>query len=121
MTAPGRPPQPPPATDRRGWLAQALAGAACATLAEPALAADDRGEGAAALPSKPPPKQNLLASLLDRNHQLRPDFGGGLSNHVSMALYSLTALGASAAQLDRFAEAHWRRLEPLPTDPGPRV
>ena len=65
--------------DRRTWLVGALAGAAYASL------------GAA--------KPDVLASLLQRNHALRPDFGGGFANHVSMGLYSLRALGADAAQL----------------------
>jgi Questin oxidase-like len=63
----------------------------------------------------------VLASLLQRNHGLRPDFGGGLANHVSMGLYSLSALGADAAQLERFADAHGARLEPLPAEPGPAI
>jgi hypothetical protein len=66
-------------------------------------------------------KPDVLARLLERNHGLRPDYRGGLSNHVSMALYALSALGASSAQLDRFAEAHWPQLEPLPSDPGPSI
>jgi hypothetical protein len=66
-------------------------------------------------------KPSVLASLLQRNHELRPDFGGGLANHVSMGLYSLSALGADAAQLERFAGAHWARLEPLPIEPGPAI
>jgi hypothetical protein len=56
----------------------------------------------------------VLASLLQRNHELCPDYAGGLANHLSMALYSLSALGADAAQLERLAKAYQPRLEPLP-------
>jgi hypothetical protein len=110
--------------DRRGWLVRALAGAAytsfaAAAGAEPGPATGPRGQ----LPKPTPPaaKPDVLASLLQRNHELRPDFGGGLANHVSMGLYSLSALGADAAQLERFADAHRARLEPLPAEPGPTI
>lgn len=121
MNTPRRPPDPEaPATDRRGWLAQALAGVACATFAGPSEAGENaaapRPKGGASTPKNP-----TLAPLLDRNHELRPDYRGGLSNHVSMALYSLSALGASSAQIQRFAESHWPRLEPLPSEPGPVI
>lgn len=82
--------------------------------AEPDPAGAQRGAR-----SKPAP--SALAPLLQRNHALRPDFGGGLSNHVSMGLYSLAALGADAAKLQRFADAQWARLEPLPSEPGPVI
>jgi hypothetical protein len=108
-----------PTTDRRRWLAGALAGAACATFVDPAQAGSET-------PSAPKPgptaaKNPALAPLLDRNHGLRPDFRGGLSNHVSMGLYSLSALGASSSQIQRFADAHWPRLEPLPSEAGPVI
>jgi hypothetical protein len=106
-----------PTTNRRSWLAGALAGAACAAFVEPAQA----GSEAASAPSAPGAKNSALAPLLDRNHGLSPEFRGGLSNHVSMGLYSLSALGASSAELQRFAEAHWPRLEPLPSKPGPAI
>jgi len=38
-----------------------------------------------------------------------------------MGLYSLSALGADAAQLERFADSHWARLELLPAEPGPTI
>ncbi|HWO11121.1 MAG TPA: questin oxidase family protein [Polyangiaceae bacterium] len=111
------------AFDRRGWLVRALAGAAYASFAaaagaEPGLATGERGDRSK---PAPPAKPDLLASLLQRNHELRPDFGGGFANHMSMGLYSLSALGADAAQLERFAEAHWARLEPLPAEPAPAI
>jgi len=106
-----------PTTDRRSWLAGALAGAACAAFVDPAQA----GSEAASAPKAPGAKTPTLAPLLDRNHGLSPEFSGGLSNHVSMGLYSLSALGASRAQIERFAEVHWPRLEPLPGAPGPAI
>ena len=99
-------------TDRRGWLSQAAVGAACVTLPQQALAASEAG---------PASNEALLVSLLARNQKLRPDYGGGFSNHVSMGLYSLSALGASASQLTRFADAHWPSLEPLSREAGPRL
>jgi hypothetical protein len=62
-----------------------------------------------------------LRALLDENHDLKPDYGGGLSNHVSMGLYSLAALGGTSESLARFAQAHWPALEPLPKAAGPEV
>lgn len=108
-----------PTTDRRSWLAAALAGVACATFVDPAQA----GRETASTPNPQSPRASdpALAPLLDRNHGLSPEFRGGLSNHVSMGLYSLSALGASSAQIQRFAEAHWPRLEPLPSAPGPAI
>jgi questin oxidase-like protein len=89
---------------RRAWLGGMLAGAAPVALA---------GEAAAA----PSP----LTPLLERNRRLRPDYRGGLSNHVSMGLYSLSALGGTPDELGRFAEAHWSVLEPVPKEPGPHL
>jgi hypothetical protein len=98
------------ASERRNWLAQALAGVAFGMFASDAVAEPTA-----------PPERALLGSLLRRNHELCPDFRGGLSNHVSMGLYSLWALGADGTVLARFADARWSSLEPLPKDPGPRV
>jgi len=110
--------------DRRGWVVGALAGAAYASFAaaagaEPELATGEHG--ARAKPTPPAAKPPVLAALLQRNHEKRPDYGGGLANHLSMALYSLGAVGADAAQLDRFAASYWARLEPLSTEPGPAI
>jgi hypothetical protein len=110
--------------DRRGWLVGALAGTAYAGIAAVAGAEPELATGPRDAPSKPAgprAKFDVLTSLLQRNHELRPDFGGGLSNHMSMGLYSLCSLGADAAELQRFAEAHWAQLEPLPTEPGPAI
>jgi hypothetical protein len=92
-------------------LTQALCGAGCVGLGA-APAAAEHADG----PHEPP-----LRSLLRRNRELRPDFAGGLSNHVSMGLYSLSALGGTAADLERYAAAHWSALEALPTAPGPSI
>ncbi len=54
-----------------------------------------------------------LATLLAHNRELSPEYGGGLSNHVSMGLYALSALGASDERLSAFAEASLPALEPL--------
>ena len=107
--------------NRRGWLARTLAGAAYASFAAAGCAPNGAvaGQRGARSKSPPPAKPEVLASLLQRNHELRPDFGGGFSNHVSMGLYSLRALGADEGQLERFAAASWSRLEPLPAEPGP--
>jgi hypothetical protein len=120
MPLPRRPPDSDaPVTDRRSWLAGALAGAACAAFVKPAHAGSETALApkAGASTSKNP----TLAPLLDRNHGLSPEFRGGLSNHVSMGLYSLSAIGANNAQIQRFAEVHWPRLEPLPSAPGPAI
>jgi hypothetical protein len=62
-----------------------------------------------------------LASLLARNHEMSPEIGHGLSNHVSMGLFSLNALGGTAEQLRAFAALKWPALEPLPAVEGPEV
>jgi hypothetical protein len=113
MSASGRRTQPALglAGDRRTWFAQAFTGAACSTFLTDAVDAAE--------PSSP--EKAVLTSLLRRNRELGPEFRGGLSNHLSMGLYSLSALGASSTLFTRFADAHWSSLEPLPKDPGPPV
>jgi len=54
-----------------------------------------------------------LAGLLAVNRGRDPEFGGGLSNHQSMALVALTEMGADAATLHAFARHYDRQLEPL--------
>jgi hypothetical protein len=112
------------AIGRRGWVVRALAGAAYASVSAGAragaeVATGQGGERSKATPS--PVQPGTLPSLLQRNHELRPDYAEGFSNHVSMGLYSLSALGADAAQLERFAEAQWAQLERLPAEPGPVI
>lgn len=108
---------------RRSWLVGALAGAAYASVAGAAGAEPGPPTGQHGAPSQPSPttKGEVLASLLQRNHELRPEYRGGLSNHLSMGLYSLSALGADTAQLQRFADSQWTHLEPLPAGPGPAI
>ena len=101
-------------TGRRQLLAQAAAGLGAAALGSaPALGAAADGGGPAGAGGKRP-GTTVLRSLLDRNHGMSPQYGPGFSNHVSMGLYSLLALGGSDAALARFAEPHWVRLEPVP-------
>lgn len=54
-----------------------------------------------------------VASLLANNRALSPEYGGGLSNHVSMGLRALSALGASDDRLNEFVAASSPALEPL--------
>ena len=104
-------------SNRRRMLTQTMVG--CGALALPvALVSapasgnvpDRRG------PGSPGPR---LRALLDENHGRSPAFGGGLSNHVSMGLYSLSALGGNDDRLARFAESQSRPLEPFPEPDGP--
>jgi hypothetical protein len=90
---------------RRTWLKGALlaAGGARAGLAS-AGTADGRPA--------------LLMSLLARNHRMHPEYNGALSNHCSMGLFSLAALGGTAAQLQGFADSQWPRLDPLGAPPA---
>jgi questin oxidase-like protein len=66
-------------------------------------------------------RSKLLTALLAKNHELRPEYRGGLSNHVSMGLFSLYALGGSAEQLSAFAEASWPSLEPIASEHSTEV
>ena len=43
-----------------------------------------------------------------------PEYGGGLSNHLPMALVALQRLGANEARLAAFAAAYSPRLQPAP-------
>jgi hypothetical protein len=114
--------KPPATTSRRtllteALLTQALWGAGCVSLgAAPTAPTAPTGAEHADAPHEPP-----LRSLLRRNRELRPDFAGGLSNHLSMGLYSLSSLGGTPADLERYAAAHWPALEALPTEPGPSI
>jgi hypothetical protein len=66
-------------------------------------------------------QQDTLQALLARNRRLRPEYGPGYSNHVSMGLFALAALGGSARQLRAFADDSWGPLEPLPEEAGPSI
>lgn len=53
-----------------------------------------------------------LRSLLDANLRCDAEYGGGLANHLPMALVALQALGASQARLETFAATYRGRLAP---------
>lgn len=53
-----------------------------------------------------------LTEILRRNRAYHPEYRRGLSNHLSMGVRSLAALGADDAQLAAFADTMWPRLEP---------
>ncbi len=61
-----------------------------------------------------------LRRWLAWNRERHPEFGGGLSNHLSMALCALYDLGAGAPRLEAFAKRYSSQLEPFPTA-GERV
>jgi hypothetical protein len=56
----------------------------------------------------------VLRRLLDEGSRHDAEYGGGLSNHLPMALVALKRLGADDARLARLAAAHAVRLEPAP-------
>ena len=58
----------------------------------------------------------LLNTLLDQGLNFAPEYHGGLSNHLPMALVALQGLGADASRLGRFAHSHAQRLQPLAAD-----
>lgn len=55
-----------------------------------------------------------LATLLDAGARFDCEYGGGLSNHLPMALSALQRLGADDARLAAFAAAYTPRLQPAP-------
>ncbi|MDO9283811.1 MAG: questin oxidase family protein [Aquabacterium sp.] len=55
-----------------------------------------------------------LDHLLTAGAHFAPEYDGGLSNHLPMALVALHSLGADAARLAAFAAAYAPRLEPAP-------
>jgi hypothetical protein len=52
----------------------------------------------------------VLHELLDTGQRYAPEFGGGLSNHLPMALAALHALGADADRLREFFDRYAARL-----------
>lgn len=54
---------------------------------------------------------SALRSLLDQGLAWHPEYGGGLANHLPMALHALHVLGADGDRLRAFAAAHERRLQ----------
>ncbi len=63
--------------------------------------------------------QPVLVELLDAGLRFAPEYHGGLSNHLPMALCALRALGASDARLRSFFDGYVRRLEPDATRKAP--
>jgi hypothetical protein len=57
----------------------------------------------------------MIDKLLDRCGAFAPEFGGGLSNHLPMALVALERLGATDTRLEAFFAGYVTRLEPLST------
>jgi hypothetical protein len=94
--------------DRRKILTRAVR-AAAATWAWPR-----RSRGARAVDDP------VLRALLARNHDRDPQFRHGLSNHLSMALFSMASLGGGSKRLQAVGDAIWPSLEPFPTG-GPAV
>jgi hypothetical protein len=62
---------------------------------------------------------DAIAALLEANRSFDVQFGGGLSNHLSMAVVALHRLGASDARLREFFDAYSKRLEPTPHATSP--
>lgn len=74
------------------------------------------------LEERPPAGNVALIRLLDAGQAYAPEYGGGLTNHLPMALAALHRLGAGVGRLDEFASVYARRLEPVtPSDPTPQV
>jgi hypothetical protein len=62
----------------------------------------------------------VLRELLAWNRTRHPRYRGGLANHLSMALCSQHALGATPTRLSDFAARYGAMLDPLP-EGGPTV
>jgi len=99
-----------PKPSRRQFLGTTAAAIGAAALAR----AQERSA-----PSEQKPAQATLADLLARNRERHPEYRGGLSNHMSMALVALGDLGASSARLVEFEVGHSRKLEPFPAHGEP--
>ncbi|WP_119300176.1 questin oxidase family protein [Dongia deserti] len=61
----------------------------------------------------------ILAKLLTEAEVYDPEYGGGLCNHLPMALVALEQMGATPARLDDYRRTHVSWLEKLPD--GERV
>lgn len=61
----------------------------------------------------------VLNELLDAGLRYAPEYRGGLSNHLPMALGALQGLGASEARLRRFFDTYVGRLSPAPGGAAP--
>ena len=66
----------------------------------------------------PSPSARTLAALLDRCQAFSPEYGGGLSTHLPMALQALQGLGAPPARLHALFDAIAPRLPLRPVAAG---
>ena len=57
---------------------------------------------------------SVLAQLLTESQSYDPEYGGGLCNHLPMALTALDQMGATPAQLNDYRRTHVSWLERLP-------
>jgi hypothetical protein len=57
---------------------------------------------------------SILANLLTESEAYDPEYGGGLCNHLPMALIALDQMGATPAQLNDYRRTHASWLEKLP-------
>jgi hypothetical protein len=115
-----RPRAPRAVVSRRGFalgLAATAAPASCGTTMTPPPETKPKSPAPAAAA---PARRATLRELLAENRARDPEFGGGLSNHQSMALGALAKLGADDARLAGFADEYASRLRPL-RDAAPLV
>ncbi|HEV8389441.1 MAG TPA: questin oxidase family protein [Dongiaceae bacterium] len=57
---------------------------------------------------------SILAKLLTESEVYGPEYGGGLANHLPMALVALDQMGATPGQLNEYRRSHASWLEALP-------
>jgi hypothetical protein len=57
---------------------------------------------------------SILAKLLTESEAYDPEYGGGLCNHLPLALTALDQMGATPAQLNDYRRTHVSWLEKLP-------
>ncbi|HKP23519.1 MAG TPA: questin oxidase family protein [Dongiaceae bacterium] len=57
---------------------------------------------------------SILAKLLTESEAYDPEYGGGLCNHLPMALIALEQMGATPGQLNEYRRTHASWLEALP-------
>ena len=57
---------------------------------------------------------SVLAKLLTETEAYDPEYGGGLCNHLPMALTALDQMGATPGQLNEYRRTHVSWLEKLP-------
>ncbi|HNB25620.1 MAG TPA: questin oxidase family protein [Alphaproteobacteria bacterium] len=61
---------------------------------------------------------SILAKLLTDAEVYSPEYGGGLCNHLPMALIALDQMGATPSQLNDYQRGHVKWLEKLPAPRG---